>query len=150
PTPASRSSLRALRSALCALAILLAAGALGWYGWRKLNAPAPPEVVLEGDDPELAEAVEAARGKVKRSPYSADAWGQLGMLLRGVRLPDPAAVCFAQAARFEPRNPRWHYLHGEAFLPGDPEAALPPLRRAARLWDRDDPPHVAPWLRLAE
>lgn len=132
---------------LCLLAGL--ALFLGWYGWRKLNAPLPPEVVLEGD-PELMEAVEAARARVKRAPYSADAWGQLAMLLRGVRLVEPAAACFAQAARLEPRNPRWHYLHGEAFLPGDPDSALPHLRRAARLWDQDNPPHVAPWLRLAE
>jgi cytochrome c-type biogenesis protein CcmH/NrfG len=132
------------------VALLLLAGAGGWYAWRKMNAPTPPEITLEGDDPELAEAIERARSKVKKSPYSAEAWGQLGMLLRGVRLHQPARVCFAQAARLEPEEVRWHYLYGEAFLPGNPESALPPLRRAAALWDRGKPAHVAPWLRLAE
>ncbi len=129
--------------------ILVLLGWLGWYSWRRLTAPEPPEVTLDGDDPELEEAVEAARNRVMRSPYSAAAWGDMGMLLRGVRMKEPAGKCFAQAADLEPKEPRWAYLLGESYLPRDEESALPPLRRAAELWPAD-PPHVGPWLRLAE
>ncbi len=133
---------------LIVLLVLLAAG--GWYGWRRLSAPAPPEIALDAGDPELAEAVEAARGKVREAPYSAAAWGDLGMLLRGVSLYRPAETCFAQAEKLEPKETRWAYLRGETYLTRDPDAALPHLRRAAELWSRGEPAHVAPWLRLAE
>jgi tetratricopeptide (TPR) repeat protein len=145
-------TLGAWRAPRCWLLLILIVvmGGLGWYGWRRWNAPKPPVIVLGQDDPELAEAIEKARQKIKDSPYSAERWGELGMLLRGVRLPEPARVCFTQAARLDPKNVRWPYLHGESFLPGDPDAALPYLRKAAELWDQPRPEHVAPWLRLGE
>jgi tetratricopeptide (TPR) repeat protein len=136
---------------LLLLAALLGVG--GWYGWRRWTAPQPPTITHDEDDPELAEAIEAARRKIKQSPYSDAAWGRLGMLLRGVNRYRDAEQCFAQAAKLAPNEPRWAYLHGESFLSRDPDAALPSLRRAAELWGRGaggSPAHVAPWLRLAE
>ena len=102
------SALRARRFwlQLMLLVLLGVAGGLGWYGWRRWNAPQPPEIVLVQDDPELAQAMEKARQKIKESPYSAERWGELGMLLRGVHMLEPARVCFTQAARFDPRNVR--------------------------------------------
>ena len=86
------------------LVVLILAGlglatAAGWYAWRRLTAPEPPEVVVPSDDPVLAEAVEAARDRVRQEPYSAVAWGNLGKLLRGSGFKEQAEVCFAQAER---------------------------------------------------
>src|SRR5262249_1698937 len=60
-----------------------------------------------------------------------------------------AETCFAQAEKLDPDELRWPYLRGEALLPGDPDAALPHLRRAAELAGRGKADSVAPWLRLA-
>ncbi len=138
------------RRRLLLLLVVLLACAGGWYGWRRLAAPEPPVVALDGDDPELAEAIEAKRRIVGQSPYSAAAWGDLGMLLRGANLYEPAETCFARAAKLEPDEARWPYLRGESFRTREPDAGLPYLRRAAELWRRGEPHHVAPWLRLAE
>src|SRR4051812_20627760 len=87
PTPEASSSLGVQRSTFnvrrSLLVVLVLAGvglamAAGWYAWRRLTAPEPPEVVVPSDDPALAEAVEAARQKVRQEPYAAASWGQLG------------------------------------------------------------------------
>jgi len=124
--------------------------AAGWHVWRRLTAPEPPEVAVPSDDPVLAEAVEAARQKVRQEPYSAVAWGNFGKLLRGSGFKEQAEICFAQAERLDPNEVRWPYLRGESLLPGEPDAALPHLRRAAALAGRSQADSVAPWLRLAE
>jgi tetratricopeptide (TPR) repeat protein len=129
---------------------LLIAG-LGWWGWRWVTAPAPPEVPLAEADPALAAAIEAARRKVRQQPFSADAWGQLGKLLRAAEdYGEQAGVCFAQAERLDPANPRWPYLRGEGLVTRDPDAALPHLRRAVELCAHRDTDNLAPRLRLAE
>jgi tetratricopeptide (TPR) repeat protein len=131
----------------CLLVLLLG---LGWYGWRRYAAPAPPEVPSSDDNPELAEAVAAARRQVSREPYSAAAWGRLGEILRAAEYRDQAAVSFAQAARLAPKDFRWPYLQGEALQQRDPDAALPPLRRAVERCGPDDADALFPRLRLGE
>src|SRR5262249_58187501 len=121
----------------------------GWWGWRRLTAPEPPEVPLTSDDPALVEAVEAARTEVKKQPYSAATWGQLGKLLRGCGYREQAEVCFTHAERLAPDEPRWPYLRGELLLPGRPDAALPHLLRAAGLAGRGEAGNRAPGRRLA-
>jgi tetratricopeptide (TPR) repeat protein len=56
-----------------------------------------------------------------------------------------AASCFSQAERLDPRARRWPYYHGELLSHGDPDAAIPKLRRAIDLGGGDP----APRLRLA-
>lgn len=130
--------------------VLLAAltGAAGWYAWRRYTAPMPPLLTREVLDPELAEAIEAARRKIRADPYSAQAWGNLGELLRESRLFPEAVACFAQAERLDPKNPRWPYLQGDVLRLSDNSAALAPLERAAALTNNSDA--FAPSLRLAE
>jgi tetratricopeptide (TPR) repeat protein len=139
---------------LLAAALLLvgaaAAVAGGWYGWRWYAAPRPPAVALAGADPAVAAAVASAEQKVRQDPYSAAAWADLGKRLRAAGYLPEAAACFGQAAGLEPAEPRWPYLQGEALLTRDPDAAMPPLRRAADLCDRGGVDAVAPRLRLAE
>ena len=57
-----------------------------------------------------------------------------------------ADICFAQAERLEPREPRWPYLRGLAQSGLDPAAAVPSLQRAAKRCGDIPAPH----LRLAE
>lgn len=139
------------RRTLVALAILVGVGAaagLSWYGWRRATAPTPPEIAREELDPELADAIEAARRKIRSDPYSAARWGDLGKLLRAAQLLPEAAACFAQAEQLDGKDPQWPYLRGEALRQSDVNAALPPLERAVNLSEKNDT--VAPHLRLAE
>lgn len=124
------------------------AGTGGWYGWRRYTAPTPPEVARDDLDPELVEAIEAARRRIQADPYSIQCWGDFGKLLRAAQLYPEAVACFAQAERLDPKNPRWPYLQGEALRLTNKRVALPPLQRAAALANNADT--IAPFLRLAE
>ena len=136
------------RLVILLLAALCVATGFGWYGWRRYTAPAPPEIAREGLDPELAEAIERARQKIRQDPYSAYRWGTLGQMLRESLLLDEAVACFAQAERLDPKDPQWPYRQGEALRMSDPSAALSPLGRAAALAGNTG--NVARHLRLAE
>jgi tetratricopeptide (TPR) repeat protein len=58
-----------------------------------------------------------------------------------------ANVCFAEAERLEPSQPRWPYYQAVALSQGDPEASIPKFERAVRLCDDAVD---TPRLRLAE
>jgi tetratricopeptide (TPR) repeat protein len=151
--PGQSSPPRGSRRRLFSLALVgtaLAAIALGWFGWRWLTTPVPPDLSLAGADPAVREAIETARKEVKENPRSAEAWGQLGLVLRAHGYEDEADVCFGHAQRFDPDNPRWPYLKGVRLVFRDPEAALPFLRQAVDLCDRRDPTNTSPRLLLAE
>src|SRR5437870_13762828 len=100
PLPPGRAVKRWLRRVLLVVFLLTSlalAGALTWKRWHQESMPAPPEMVLTGLDPALAESIAAARDRVLREPNSAEAWGQLGKLLRTPGLIDEADFCYAQA-----------------------------------------------------
>jgi len=118
----------------------------GLYFWYRITTPPVPIIKLEGSDPAVAKAIEDARSLVRQSPRSGSAWGRLAMLLSIHDFLSEADNCFAQAERFDSREPRWPYLRGLARSGENPDAALPHLRRAAALCG--SPP--APNLRLAE
>ncbi len=138
---------RHLLIALALLSVAAAGGIGGWWLWLREAAPAPPPVDLAGVDPAVAAAVEAGRAKVRQAPQSADAWGRLGMLLVAHDFRAAALACFAEAERLDPREPRWPHYQGVGLYLGEPEAAVPKLRRAAELCD-DKP--AAPRLLLAD
>lgn len=129
---------------VCALALALAGG--GVFFWRQNAPPEPPVVKQPGSDPAIVRAIEEARAAVRKAPRSGRAWGRLGMVLSIHDILPEADVCFAQAERFEPLEPRWPYLRGLARSGDDPGAALPSLQRAAKLCGDLPAPH----LRLAE
>jgi tetratricopeptide (TPR) repeat protein len=106
-----------------------------------------PPVPLGHADPAVREAVEAARREVREQPRYAAAWGHLAMLLHVHEFPKQAAVCYAEAEKLQPNEPRWCYYHGQLVLPTDPEAGLRLLRRAVQLWGTEA---NEPRLRLAE
>ncbi len=125
---------------------LLALAGVGFYFWRQHSPPEPPIIKLPGSDPAIYKAIEEARAAVRNSPRSGQAWGRLGMVLSIHDILPEADICFAQAERFEPREPRWPYLRGLARSGEDPAAALPSLQRAAERCGEIPAPH----LRFAE
>lgn len=140
-SPVGRS-IRRFFAGVCLLA--LAGGS--YYFWRQNSPPEPPIIKLPDSDPAIVKAIEEGRVAVQRAPRSGQAWGRLGMVLSIHDVLPEADICFAQAERFEPREPRWPYLRGLARSGEDPAAALPSLQRAAE--GCGDIP--APHLRLAE
>jgi tetratricopeptide (TPR) repeat protein len=131
---------------LAGFAVLLG---LGWYAWRWYTTPVPPPISLDGVEPAVAETITAALDRVRDQPRSSSAWGHLGLVLRAHGYYDESNASFAQAERFDPRNPRWPYLQGLRWLVADPEVALPLMERAVALCATADPKNSAPELQLA-
>lgn len=120
---------------------------LGIAGYLWYTAPSPPEVALEGVDPAIVTAIEAAQARVWWRPWSGAAWGRLGSVLYMHDFNAEANQCFAEAERLAPREPRWPYLHGRSLAEHDPDAAVPLLQRAV---DLTSDAAAAPRLQLAE
>src|SRR5947208_14974603 len=85
-----------------AFVLAAAAGAalalgVGRHIYQREAAPGPPSPDTAALDPAVAAAVEAARGRVLRSPKSAAAWGRLGLVLAAHDLFAPALACLAEA-----------------------------------------------------
>lgn len=136
------------RAAAAALGILCGAALLAIWGWRHFGQHStlrePPVVDFSGTDPEAAEALRIARERVKQSPGSAGAWGDLGMVLLAHDAFTPGRLCLEQAAHLAPEDARWPYLAGIALLKGEsePAAAIRVLEEAARLSGRDPLPRL--------
>jgi tetratricopeptide (TPR) repeat protein len=130
------------------LAILLAALTGIWLWRARTPTPEIPDINLVGADPDVADAVEAARRAVEHSPRSAAAWGHLAMVLHANIFEKSADESYAAAATLDPSNPEWPYLRG--FLhqdgPGGPEVAIPFYQQSASL----SPPNSLARLRLAD
>jgi len=123
--------------------------AIGLAVWRRPRTlpPEPPSPELAEADPEVAEAIAAARDKVRQRPNDGAAWGRLGMVFRAHDFADEADRCFREAERLDPADARWPYLQGLTRVQTDPDAGIPCLQRAVERC-RDVP--LAPRLRLAE
>jgi tetratricopeptide (TPR) repeat protein len=114
------------RLAVAAAAFVLAAAAVGVWFWPRTPPPVPPTPDLEGADPEVVEAVAAARQRVEQEPTSARAWGRLGMVLRAHDFGTEAQRCFQEAERLDPQP----YLQGLPLVLTDPAAGIACLERA--------------------
>jgi tetratricopeptide (TPR) repeat protein len=90
------------------IAALIASGGFAYHWYTR---PQPPRLALDGVAPHQAEAIEAARQEVRRAPRSAATWGQLAMVLSAAGYSEPANISFGYAARFDPEDARWPYLH---------------------------------------
>ena len=114
-----------------------------------LPGAAPPEFPAAVTDADVRAALTRAREQVAAEPGSGQAWGELGLTFRAHNLNAESNVCFAAAARLDPRNPRWPYLYGVINLLVAPDDALPHLRAARDL--AVEPEHQSlTRLRLAE
>jgi tetratricopeptide (TPR) repeat protein len=96
---------------------------------EKLDA-AIPSLDWTGADAAVADAVEAARTAVRRSPHSASAWGHLGMILGAHEFAPEANACFLRAEQLDPHEGCWPYYQANV---NDPEVAIAKLQRAAAL-----------------
>jgi tetratricopeptide (TPR) repeat protein len=121
----------------------------GIYFW--LRPHSVPEIPLEGQELKVAEKVKEARAAVVKAPRSADEWGQLGRVLLANEISqDIALVCFLEAERLNPDEPRWPYFSAGLLAVDKPAEALPKLERTLVLAKaRADAP-FAPRLLLAE
>jgi tetratricopeptide (TPR) repeat protein len=106
-----------------------------------------PEPDLAGADPAVIAVIESAQAAVRRVPQAADAWGRLGMVLAAHSFYPESIMCFAEAQRLDPEEPRWPYFQGAMLTLSDRDAALIPLRRAVELCE---PRVLVPRLRLAD
>jgi tetratricopeptide (TPR) repeat protein len=118
--------------AIWLLAFLLTAGA-GWHFWPWRKTVDPPTIDQADADPEVAEAIEAARIEVRQSPRSAVAWGKLGQVFVAHNYDDQAIICFSQAEDLDTKEARWPYLHGLTLQFSDSESAIIQFQRAVQL-----------------
>lgn len=138
---------------LALLLLVLAGGAAGGWWWlRHSRTMPPPNPDLDGIDPAVAAVITKERQAVLATPRDAGAWGRLGEVLELFNYRKDALVCFAQAERLDPRQPRWPYHQGLLLLWDNAEEALPYFRRAVERSDdrRDSLPVGAMRLRLSE
>ena len=134
---------------ILALLGVLAAAGLAIVFWKHKEQAQIPQPALEDADPEYRASVEQARNQVQTEPTSAAAWGKFGCVLRAGGYRQPAAQCFAEAARLDPANPRWPYLRGDALVWSDPQTAIESLRQAVTRSAKAHVEEPVPRLRLA-
>jgi tetratricopeptide (TPR) repeat protein len=96
-----------------------------------------PSPNLEDAEAPVVELVANARSAVAQDLRSADAWGQLGMVLDAHGLDGDAVDCYREAARLEPGERRRHYLLAVVLATQDPPAALKPFEHALALAPSD-------------
>lgn len=128
--PKGRRGWRRLLIGAVAMAVL-SLGVLGL--WFYVLGPRPPEVSTKDAGPGVAEDIDEARSQVLLQPFSADAWGNLGVVLHLYQYFDEAGTCYTRAAQLGPRSPRWPYLRAVIQMRSDLEAALPLLERSVGL-----------------
>jgi tetratricopeptide (TPR) repeat protein len=135
--------------------VLLVAGVaagVGVYAFRSRPVPpSPPEVPEERLDAAVVVALRASRERVRKDPWSAKAWGELGEIFIANEMDEDSYGCFAQAERLDPANPRWpYYQAGTLINRGDRDGALPLLQRAVERAATRQESNEVPRLLLAE
>jgi tetratricopeptide (TPR) repeat protein len=100
--------------------------------WFYVLGPQPPEIAAPVD-PGAAQDIAEARAAVKGWPFRASKWGRLGIVLGEYGFDREAIVCFQQAGRLDPWNPRWPYLRGIFEAKSDADAGLPHLQRSVQM-----------------
>jgi tetratricopeptide (TPR) repeat protein len=117
--------------ALVGVVLLTAGGVYAWHRYGSGRSSAiPPDIPAQVVDPDVRAVLTSARQKVVATPQSGQAWGELGLLYRAHNLNVESNICFAEAARLDPRNPRWPYLIGMINLLIAPDDAVPHLQKA--------------------
>jgi tetratricopeptide (TPR) repeat protein len=105
-------------------------------------SPAPiPSPELAHVDPEVVNAIEAARAAVAAAPESGRAWGELGDRLLLHDFTDEAASAYARAEELDPESFVWPYRRAWSQLEDHPELALAPFERSLRALDDYAPAH---------
>ncbi len=121
---------------LAALILIPAAAAFAWWHFRA--PPVDPPFPADLEDPEVRVALEKARRQVLDEPDSAEVWGAYAMLLLAHLFDRDADVCFAEASRLDPNDPKWPYARGLVALKRRPHEAVALLRQAAQARSRPE------------
>ena len=139
PVPGSPATTFRSRRRLQALIAVLVLAGVGTGLWLWLRGEKPPEPPLPPGiiDPEVKAVVEKSRGVVLADPTSADAWGRYGLVLLGNLIDREADVCFAQAAKLNPSDPRWPYARALIALKRRPDEVEALLRQTIAAAQRD-------------
>ncbi len=119
--------------------------AIGTAAWMGVSAPPIPLPDLAGADPLVVLAIDDAEARVRMTPESAEAWGDLGLVLYAQSYGREAVECFRRATALDERTWRWPFFAAAAsshFAPADgvtlmeeaiqrdPKAVWPRLLRA--------------------
>lgn len=141
----------AVRLAALFLLLVAAAGTVLWFSHRSSAGPIPPVVPANPLEPEVTAFVEKVRREVLRAPRAPQTWGRLGQAFLANDMEDEAQICFAEAERLDPGNPRWPYYQAVILLnQGQQEAALPYLEHTLECVTIAALDNAAPQLVLAE
>jgi tetratricopeptide (TPR) repeat protein len=122
---------------------MLAVGA--WF-WTNRSASSLPEVDLAGLDSAVARTIQQYQREVQTHQRSALAWGNLGSVLQAYHRPKQARLCFSEAERHDPHDPRWPYFQSLSLAIEAPGESLAKLRQTVKLCGSEP---EAPRLRLA-
>lgn len=123
---------------------LLVAGAT--VAWIRFHDPGVPRPDLNGVDPLVVAAIDDAAARVRLTPGSPDAWGDLGLVLYAQSYAPEAVACFRRAMALDGRTWRWPFFAAAATSHLSPTAGAELMEEAIRR----DPRAVWPRLLRAE
>ena len=103
--------------------------------------PQPADLDLVEEKP-LLKAIEDAQKAVRKSPNTADVWGQLGHVYLSHGWEVPAIPCYRQASVLAPNEFKWLYFLGRLTKQRQPEVAVKHLTRALTLDAAYAPAHL--------
>ena len=123
-----------------------------WLGWALLalaacdhETEAPSDEIplpfLEAVDPDVIEAIQAARAAVRDAPQSSEAWGRLGNRYYAHDFTDEAARCYERAEALDPKKYTWTYRLGWSLIDDHPDQAAAAFERCMGSLDDYAPAH---------
>jgi tetratricopeptide (TPR) repeat protein len=119
--------------------------AIGTAAWIRVSAPTISRPDLARADPLVVLAIDDAEARVRMTPESAEAWGNLGLVLYAQSYGREAVDCFRRATAIDERTWRWPFFAAAASshlapadgvtlmveaIGRDPKAVWPRLLRA--------------------
>ena len=145
PVPSLLSRFQALpwwlQLAACGLLVAVATA-----GWSWLHDPAIPRPDLASADPLVVLAIDDAEARVRMTPESAEAWGNLGLMLYAQAYGREVVACFRRATTLDDRTWRWPFFAAAASSHLSPAEGVTLMEEAIRR----DPKAVWPRLLRAE
>ena len=120
--------------------------AIGTAAWMGVSAPPIPHPDLAGADPLVVLAIDDAEARVRMTPESAAAWGDLGLVLYAQSYGREAVGCFRRATALDERTWRWPFFAAAASSHLAPADGVTLMEEAIRR----DPKAVWPRLLRAE
>ena len=120
--------------------------AVGTAAWMWVSAPPIPRPDLASADPLVVLAIDDAEARVRMTPESAEAWGNLGLVLYAQSYGREAVECFRRATALDERTWRWPFFAAAASSHLAPADGVTLMEEAIRR----DPRAVWPRLLRAE